>query len=212
MMDKIDYKKKDKELYSPGVKPVILNVPKMKFVTVEGKGDPNEVDGDYQKAMELLYGISYTIKMSKMGGETPEGYHDFIVPPLEGLWEVGVDIADKSSFKWISMIRVPEFVSEEVFEWAKSKLSNKKPELDVSKLQYLSFEEGRTAQIMHIGSYDNENRTIKVLQEFIANSGYEEDFSPEKYRFHHEIYLNDPRKVDSSKIKTVIRYPIKLKK
>lgn len=214
-MNKIDYKKQDKKLYFPAKTPEIISIPKMKFVAVKGVGDPNEENGEYQQAMALLYGISYTIKMSKMTDEIPDDYHDFVVPPLEGFWRIDLDeitdfgIADKSKFSWVSMIRLPEFVSEETFDWAKEKLHIKKPDLDLSKAFFLEFEEGLCAQIMHIGPFDDEKPTINKLGEFIVNSGYEEDFDEDNFRLHHEIYLSDFRKTKPENLKTVIRYPIK---
>ncbi|MDL2235803.1 GyrI-like domain-containing protein [Christensenellaceae bacterium OttesenSCG-928-L17] len=214
-MDKIDYKKQDKELYFPTTTPVIIEVPKMSFVAVSGVGDPNEKDSEYQKAVGLLYGISFTIKMSKMSGDMPPNYHDYIVPPLEGLWDIDLDevtdfgVADKSKFHWISMIRLPEFATEEVFEWAKQRFAAKKPEADVSRAVYLSFAEGLCAQVMHIGSFDEEMVTVDKLRDFVDKSGYGEDFDMAKYRYHHEIYLGDPRKSKLENLKTVIRHPIK---
>lgn len=214
-IEKIDYKKQDKALYSPTTSPSIIDVPRMQFVAVSGRGDPNEIDGEYQRAMSLLYGISFTIKMSKYGKSTPLNYHDYVVPPLEGLWDIDLDeihdfgVADKSKFDWISMIRLPEFVKEPIFEWAKSELIKKKPELDFSKLFYFDFEEGTCAQIMHVGPYDDESRSIKSLEDFVESSGFTEDFDLEKHRYHHEIYLGDPRKTAPSKLRTIIRHPIK---
>lgn len=214
-MKKIDYKKEDKILYSPKETPTIINVPKMSFVAVTGVGDPNQLNGEYQKAMKILYGIAYAIKMSKMGKEKIEGYYDFVVPPLEGLWDVELDqitdfgISDKSKFRWISMIRLPEYVTEEVFEWAKNKLKEKQKDVDFSNTKLLTFEEGLCAQILHLGSYDEESKSIKVLKDFIKASGYKEDYDFENHRYHHEIYLSDPRKTSGDNLRTIIRYPIK---
>lgn len=214
-MNKIDFKKEYKDLYLPKTKPMIINVPKMNFVAVSGIGDPNELNGEYQKAMQILYGITFTIKMSKMSGDTPAGYFDYVLPPLEGLWNIDLNeisdfgIADKSKFKWISMIRLPIYVNEEVFEWAKEKLKQKHPEIDYSNTKLLIFEEGLCAQIMHIGPFDEENKTINILNNYIMDNGYEEDFDIKKNRYHHEIYLSDPRKSKKENLKTVIRHPIK---
>lgn len=212
---KIDYKKEYKDFYLPKNTPSIVEIPKMNFVSVKGVGDPNEIDGDYQNAMKILYGITFTIKMSKMNNETPKGYHDYVLPPLEGLWDIDIaeikdfKIMDKSKFIWISMIRLPEYVTEEVFEWAKDKLKKKNPDIDYSNTKYLSFEEGLCVQIMHIGSYDEENVSIEKFKKFIKEKGYDEDFDIKNYRQHHEIYLNDPRKTKKESLKTVIRHPIK---
>lgn len=184
----------------------------MIFITVEGRGDPN-VSEDYKQAMEILYGLSFTIKMSKMNGTQPEGYFEYVVPPLEGLWSVedenfdGMDLTDKSKFRWVSMIRQPEFVTEEVFKKAKLALSKKKPELDLSKAKLEKITEGLCVQIMHKGPYDDEPESIEKMKKFLAESGYKEDFSD--IRRHHEIYLSDPRRCAPERLKTVIRHPIK---
>ncbi|MFV0484713.1 MAG: GyrI-like domain-containing protein [Candidatus Saccharimonadales bacterium] len=214
-MGKIDFRKSDKELYSPSTSPSVIGVPKMNFVAVRGRGNPNEEGGEYQNAMALLYGICFTIKMSKMSGDTPQGYEDFVVGALEGLWDIDLSeisdfgVADKSKFEWISMIRLPEFVTEEVFEWAKDKLKLKKPELDLSAAFYLTYAEGLCVQVMHIGPYDDEPKTIAAMQEFVRDAGYVEDYDKKKYRYHHEIYLGDSRKAKPENLKTVIRHPIK---
>lgn len=208
-MDKLDYKKAYKELYQPPTKPVFVDVPQMMFIAVEGKGDPN-TSAEYKEAMELLYGLSYTIKMSKMSG-APEGYFEYVVPPLEGLWWVedeafdGTNITDKSRFCWISMIRQPEFVTEEVFAAAKEALKRKKPQLPVDKARLMRYDEGMCVQIMHKGSYDDEPQNILRMREFAEQNGCREDF--ETGRYHHEIYLSDPRKCAAEKLRTVIRHP-----
>ncbi|MCM1578275.1 MAG: GyrI-like domain-containing protein [Ruminococcus sp.] len=183
----------------------------MIFFAVDGRGDPNS-SPEYKAAIELLYGLSFTVKMSKKGGEPIEGYFDYVVPPLEGLWtaEDGKPIenaADKSGFCWRSMIRQPEFVTEEVFLWAKNTLKKKKPSLDVSKAVFFKFDEGLCAQAMHKGSYDNERETIEKLYGYAADSGLAPDFTP--LRRHHEIYLSDPRRCAPEGLKTVIRIPCK---
>ncbi len=206
----IDFKKMEKDLYQPGAKPAIIEVPEMTFVMIDGHGDPNTSEA-YQTALEVLYGLAYAVKMSKMGGRQPKGYYDFVVPPLEGLWstDTGVvesGITDKSAFCWTSMIRMPEFVTPEVIEEAKVNLLKKKPSLDLSIVRLEVFNEGLCAQVMHTGSYDNEPATILALKTFVADSGYRIDLSDT--RKHHELYLNDPRKTSPEKLKTIIRYPI----
>ncbi|MDR0875151.1 MAG: GyrI-like domain-containing protein [Clostridiales Family XIII bacterium] len=208
----IDFKKTQRELYQPGGKPSVLEVPEMVFIMVDGQGDPN-TSADYQNAVELLYGLSYAIKMSKKGGTVPEGYYDFVVPPLEGLWQVGGGNGggdfgkwDKSGFRWTSMIRQPEFVTPEVFAAAKAVLARKKPGLDLAPARLETYAEGLCAQVLHVGSYDEEPETINALFDFIAASGFRVDVS--ETRKHHEIYLGDPRKTAPEKLKTVIRYPI----
>ena len=213
-MDKLDYKKTYKELYQPKTKPSIIAVPEMIFIAVDGEGNPNTCH-EYKAAIEVLYGLSYAIKMSKMNGTQPAGYFEYVVPPLEGLWQVdgvdfdGMNVTDKDKFKWISMIRQPEFVTEEVFEQAKLVLKKKKPALDLSKARLMKMAEGLCVQIMHKGSYDDEPASIEQMKRFLDENGYIEDFS--EGRFHHEIYLSDPRKCSTDKLKTVIRHPIKKK-
>jgi hypothetical protein len=213
-MDKIDYKKAYKELYQPKTKPSIIAVPEMIFIAIDGEGNPNTCP-EYKAAIEVLYGLSYAIKMSKMNGTQPAGYFEYVVPPLEGLWQVdgvdfdGMNVTDKDKFKWISMIRQPEFVTEEVFEQAKLVLKKKKPALDLSKARLMKMTEGLCVQIMHKGSYDDEPASIEQMKRFLDENGYIEDFS--EGRFHHEIYLSDPRKCSTDKLKTVIRHPIKKK-
>lgn len=213
-MDKLDYKKTYKELYQPKTKPSIIEVPEMIFIAIDGEGNPNSCP-EYKAAIEVLYGLSYAIKMSKMNGTQPAGYFEYVVPPLEGLWQVdgvdfdGMNVTDKDKFKWISMIRQPEFVTEEVFEQAKLVLKKKKPALDLSKARLMKMTEGLCVQIMHKGSYDDEPASIEQIKRFLDENGYIEDFS--EGRFHHEIYLSDPRKCSTDKLKTVIRHPIKKK-
>jgi hypothetical protein len=203
-----DYKKDDKELYLPKTTPMMVNVLEMPFVAVEGKGNPNDENGEYQTAIELLYGIQYTIKMSKKGNCIPDGYFDYVVPPLEGFWwmDNGEDFSSKSKYNWISLIRFPEFVDEKVFEWACSEVLKKK-KLDTKKAQYLKINEGLCVQCMHIGSYDDEPKTLKLIDGFITDNNLQKDVS--KTRKHHEIYLSDPRKTETSKLKTVLRIPVK---
>ena len=211
-MEKFDYKKEYKDLYQPKTKPSIIEIPEMIFIAIDGKGDPNTSD-EYKEALEMLYGLSFTIKMSKMNGTQPEGYFEYVVPPLEGLWYVddekfdGTNITDKNRFCWISMIRQPEFVTEKVFENARNALAKKKRELDLSKARLIKMTEGLCVQIMHKGTYDNEPKSIAKLREFAEKNGYTEDISDT--RFHHEIYLSDPRRCAPENLKTVIRHPIR---
>ena len=204
-----DFKKEYKEFYMPKNKPSIIDVPAMNYIAVRGKGDPNEEGGDYKKAIEILYSVAYTIKMSKKGTHEIEGYFDFVVPPLEGFWwqdgVEGVDYSDKSSFNWISVIRMPVFVTKEEFEWA-VKESEKKKGIDCSKAEFITITEGECVQMMHIGPYDDEPATVAVMDDYIKKMGYKNDFSAT--RLHHEIYLSDVRKTAPEKLKTVIRHPI----
>lgn len=209
-MQKLDYKKEYRELYAPKT-PCIIEVPKMLFIMIDGDGDPNTAQS-YKDAVELIYGLSYSIKMSKMGDLRPKGYFEYVVPPLEGLWWVGspgfdgVNIIDKDRFSWTSLIRQPEFITPEVFETAKMTLAKKKPALNTSLARLATWEEGLCAQTMHVGPFDDEPATIASLDTFIADSGYVTDI--DATRRHHEIYLGDPRKTTPEKLRTVIRHPI----
>lgn len=205
-----DFKKEYKEFYQPPKKPVIVTIPAMNFVAVCGKGDPNDPDGDYKAAISLLYGIAYTIKMSYKGDQKIDGFFEYVVPPLEGLWQQpdvdGVDFAHKESFEWVSMIRLPEFVTPEVFEWAREEATRKK-KMDFSRVEFFHYEEGLCVQCMHVGSYNDEPETLRQMDEFAAGQGYAVDFSDQ--RRHHEIYLSDPNKTAPEKCKTVLRHPIR---
>lgn len=205
-----DYKKEEKELYLPGKKPQIVTVPPMQYLAVEGVGDPNEPDGAYQKAISVLYAIAYTIKMSKKGDHAMEGYFDFVVPPLEGFWwqegVQGVDESNKAGFHWISLLRVPEFVTEREFDWAVQQAQKKKG-IDCSAAKLMTVEEGLCVQVMHQGSYDDEPASVALMDAYLREQGYETDFS--RNRLHHEIYISDARKTPPEKRKTVIRHPIK---
>ena len=205
-----DYKKGYKEYYLPSKKPGVVEVPEMAFLAVRGHGDPNEEGGAYKDALEMLYGVAYTIKMSKKGDHRIEGYFDFVVPPLEGFWwqdgVLGVDYARKEDFNWISAIRVPDFVTRSEFEWAVEEATAKKKR-DFSQVELLTIEEGLCVQCLHVGPYDDEPATVEAMRAFAEESGYVEDFSDE--RMHHEIYLNDARRTAPEKLKTVIRHPVR---
>lgn len=257
-----DYKKEYKEFYLPKRVPSIVNVPPMNFIAVRGKGNPNEEDGEYKAAMSVLYGIAFTIKMSKMGDHRIEGYFDYVVPPLEGLWwqdgEVdanssatssttnepatagagntstspaasttgststmtiapaasapatrpaqGINYSRKDAFRWISLIRLPEFVTKTDFDWAVAEATRKK-KADFSSAEFLAYHEGLCVQCMHVGPYDDEPATVALMNEFLAANGYETDITAK--RLHHEIYLSDARRTAPEKLKTVIRLPIR---
>ena len=205
-----DYKKEYKEFYLPPKTPGIVTIPAMNFLAVRGQGDPNEEGGAYKQALEMLYGVAFTIKMSKKGKHQPEGYFDYVVPPLEGLWwqegVCGVDYAHKKDFQWISLIRLPEFVTKEVFHCAIQEAAEKK-QRDFSKVEFFPWQEGLCVQCMHIGPYDDEPATVATMEEYTKNQGYEEDFG--ENRFHHEIYLSDVRRCKPEKLKTVIRHPVR---
>ena len=205
-----DYKKEYKEFYMPPQKPTIVTVPPMHYLAVRGQGDPNAAGGAYQNAIELLYGIAYTIKMSKKTDHRIEGYFDYVVPPLEGFWwqdgAQDIDYAHKENFHWISLIRLPDFVTKADFDWAIAEATKKK-KTDFSPVEFLTYDEGLCVQCMHIGSYDDEPATVAKIHAFIEQKGYAPDITDQ--RFHHEIYLSDARRVAPEKLKTVIRHPIR---
>ena len=205
-----DYKKEYKEFYMPKKKPNIVEVPKMNYIAVRGKGDPNEEGGDYQNALVLLYGIAYTIKMSYKGTHKIEGFFEYVVPPLEGFWwqdhTKGMDYNRKEDLNFISIIRLPDFVTKDDFNWAIDEATKKKKQ-DFSRVEFFTYDEGVCVQCMHIGSYDDEPATVELMHDYMKEKGYELDITD--MRYHHEIYLSDPRKCDVSKLKTVIRHPIK---
>lgn len=207
-----DYKKEYKEFYLPKAKPEIITIPKMNYIAVKGSGDPNVEDGEYKQSIGLLYGIAFTIKMSKRTNHKIEGYFDYVVPPLEGFWwqedKERIDYTHKEDFRWISVIRLPDFVTKKDFDWAVSEASIKKKQ-DFSKVEFLMIEEGLCVQCMHIGPYDSEPETVDMMDRYISDNGYENDFSDT--RRHHEIYLSDARKTAPDKLKTVIRHPIRIK-
>ena len=207
-----DYKKEYKEFYLPKKKPEIVTVPKMNYIAVKGCGDPNKEDGEYKNSISILYALAFTIKMSKLTDYRIEGYFDYVVPPLEGFWwqqgVMQIDYSRKDAFQWISVIRLPDFVSEKDFNWAKQQVKTKKG-IDCSNAKFLTIEEGLCVQIMHIGSYDDEPDTITLMDKFIKENGYINDFS--NTRMHHEIYLSDARRVAPEKLKTIIRHPIRKK-
>jgi len=205
-----DYKKEYKEFYMPKNKPSIVTIPKMNYIAVRGKGDPNLDDGEYKKTIGLLYAIAFTIKMSYKGNYKIDGYFQYVVPPLEGFWWQdgikGMDYNRKDDLNFISIIRLPDFVTKKDFDWAIKEATEKK-KTDFSKVEFLTYDEGLCVQCMHIGSYDEEPATVDLMHEYMKENGYELDITDT--RFHHEIYLSDPRRCDESRLKTVIRHPIK---
>ena len=230
-----DFKKEYKDVYLPKTNPVFIDVPEMSYIAIIGQGDPNEEDGAYKQAIAALYALSFTIKMSKMGDWQPKGYFDYVVPPLEGLWWTNKGIFDglsneyKSAFHWIAMIRQPDFVTDEVFTWAKGHAIAKKPEIEdvIEKARLIRFSEGPCVQIMHLGPYDDEASSIEKLNDYIFDTGYTSDLSNtgdlideevletfipnnklNPIRLHHEIYLSDPRRCKPENLKTVIRQPV----
>ena len=205
-----DFKKEYKEFYLPKRKPEIVDVPPMNYVAVRGSGDPNEEGGAYQQAVGILYAVAYTLKMSYKSSYQIQGFFEYVVPPLEGFWwqegKSGVDYADKAGFQWIALIRLPDFVTQKDFAWAMAEAERKK-KMDCSKAEFLTVEEGLCVQLMHLGPYDSEPESVALMDEYLAEQGYENDLS--ETRRHHEIYLSDPRRAAPEKWKTVIRHPIK---
>ena len=205
-----DFKKEYKELYLPKNKPQIVNVPKANYIAIRGQGNPNEEGGAYKQAIGILYAVAYTLKMSYKTDYKIAGFFEYVVSPLEGFWWqvgiCGVDYSKKDEFNWISIIRLPGFITRENFDWAVKTASEKK-KIDCSKAEFLTIEEGLCVQIMHIGSFDNEPATVTLMDKYLEENGYEKDFS--NTRLHHEIYLSDPRKSTPDKQKTVIRHPVK---
>lgn len=204
-----DFKKEYKEFYLPPVTPTLVDVPPANYIAVRGMGNPNDEGSEYKDSIGLLYGIAFTIKMSKKGGRQIEGYFDYVVPPLEGLWwsENGeVNYAHKEAFHFISMIRLPEFVTRADFDWAVAEATRKK-KTDFSKVEFFHYEEGRCVQCMHIGPFDSEPITIGKMKAFAEQQGL--SIAIDDVSRHHEIYLSDPRKTAADKLKTVIRYPVK---
>lgn len=207
-----DYKKEYKEFYMPPKKPTIVEVPAMNYIAVRGQGDPNDEKGEYAQALGLLYGIAFTIKMSYKGDHKIQGYFEYVVPPLEGFWwqenTKGMDYTRKQDLYFISMIRLPDFVTKEDFYWTIQEAAKKK-KMDFSKVDFLNVNEGLCVQCMHIGSYDDEPDTVSAMHQFVKENGYTLDFND--HRWHHEIYLSDPRRCDVQKLKTVIRHPIRIR-
>lgn len=205
-----DYKKEYKEFYMPKNKPGIVEVPAMNYIAVRGKGDPNIEGGEYKRSIGMLYAIAFTIKMSKKGSHQIEGYFDYVVPPLEGFWWQegvwGIDYAHKETFQFLSVIRLPDFVTKDDFDWAVREAETKKQE-DFSGVKFWTYQEGLCVQCMHIGPYDDEPKTVSLMHDFMAEQGYQLDISDE--RLHHEIYLSDARRTAPEKLKTVIRHPIR---
>lgn len=205
-----DFKKEYKEIYMPKNKPEIVTVPKANYIAVRGEGNPNEEDGAYKNAIGVLYAVAYTLKMSYKTDYNIEGFFEYVVPPLEGFWwqdDVdGIDYGNKDTFKWISVIRLPDFITKKDFDWA-VETATKKKKLDCSIAEFMTIDEGLCVQIMHYGSYDDEPASVALMDEYLAENGYENDINDK--RLHHEIYLSDPRKTAPDKCKTVIRHPIR---
>lgn len=223
-----DLKKEYKKFYMPKNKPEIVKIPPMNYVAVRGKGNPNVECGDYQQAISILYAVAYTLKMSYKTDYKIEGFFEYVVPPLEGFWWQGeqhpvdaemrtdrtdrrenikgIDYSNKDTFNWISVIRLPDFITEKDFAWAVQTATRKK-KIDCSPAEFLTIDEGLCVQIMHQGSFDSEPATVALLEDYLKEQGYENNINEQ--RLHHEIYMSDARKVAPEKWKTVIRHPIK---
>lgn len=205
-----DFKKEQKELYQPKTAPALVHVPKMNYLAVRGKGDPNDPDGEYARSIPLLYGVAYTLKMSPRAGHVIDGFFDYTVPPLEGFWWqpglAGVDYANKAGFHFLSLLRLPDFVTRADFDWAVQAAVQKK-KMDLSPVEFFPYDEGLCVQCMHLGPYDAEPQTAAKMHDFMRRQGYALDITDTRY--HHEIYLSDPRKCDPARLKTVLRHPVR---
>lgn len=205
-----DFKKEQKELYQPKTAPALVHVPKMNYLAVRGKGDPNDPDGEYARSIPLLYGVAYTLKMSPKAGHVIDGFFDYTVPPLEGFWWqpglAGVDYANKAGFHFLSLLRLPDFVTRADFDWAVQAAAQKK-KMDLSPVEFFPYDEGFCVQCMHLGPYDAEPQTAAKMHDFMRRQGYALDITDARY--HHEIYLSDPRKCDPARLKTVLRHPVR---
>ena len=205
-----DFKKEQKELYQPKTAPALVHVPKMNYLAVRGKGDPNDPDGEYARSIPLLYGVAYTLKMSPKAGHVIDGFFDYTVPPLEGFWWqpglAGVDYANKAGFHFLSLLRLPDFVTRADFDWAVESATAKK-KMDLSPVEFFPCDEGLCVQCMHLGPYDAEPQTAAKMHDFMRRQGYVLDITDT--RCHHEIYLSDPRKCDPARLKTVLRHPVR---
>lgn len=205
-----DFKKEQKELYQPKTAPALIHVPKMNYLAVRGKGDPNDPDGEYARSIPLLYGVAYTLKMSPRTGHVIDGFFDYTVPPLEGFWWqpglAGVDYANKAGFHFLSLLRLPDFVTRADFDWAVQAAAQKK-KMDLSPVEFFPYDEGLCVQCMHLGPYDAEPQTAAKMHDFMRRQGYALDITDARY--HHEIYLSDPRKCDPARLKTVLRHPVR---
>lgn len=205
-----DFKKEQKELYQPKTAPALVHVPKMNYLAVRGKGDPNDPDGEYARSIPLLYGVTYTLKMSPRAGHVIDGFFDYTVPPLEGFWWqpglAGVDYANKAGFHFLSLLRLPDFVTRADFDWAVESATAKK-KMDLSPVEFFPYDEGLCVQCLHLGPYDAEPQTAAKMHDFMRRQGYALDITDTRY--HHEIYLSEPRKCDPARLKTVLRHPVR---
>ena len=207
-----DYKKEYKEYYLPKNKPVLVSIPTMNYIAINGHGDPNDEKGEYKDALSLLYSIAFTLKMSYKTDYHIEGYFSYVVPPLEGLWWQNnsntIDYQHKEDFNWISMIRLPDFITKKDVDWAIT-TANAKKQKSHSQVYFYALEEGLCVQCMHRGSFDDEPATLELIHSYIDNNDLLTDIS--ESRRHHEIYLSDPRKCKAENIKTVLRIPVRQK-
>ncbi len=206
-----DFKKEYREFYLPKDAPELVTIPRMNYVAVRGEGDPNQPGGAYQQAMGILYGVAFTLKMSPKAGHEIAGFFQYVVPPLEGFWwqegREGIDPRDKAAFRWISVIRLPDFIGPSDFAWAVETATRKKKQ-DFSPAEFLTLEEGLCVQMMHHGPFDTEAASLARMDAFIQEQGYENDLGGG--RLHHEIYLSDARKVPPERWRTVLRHPVRL--
>lgn len=194
----------------PPKTPMLIDVPLMRYIAVRGQGDPNRADGEYRRSIGLLYAIAYTIKMSEKAGHTIDGYFSYVVPPPEGFWwqagNAAIDYSRKQDFRFLSVLRLPDFVAADDFAWAIAEATRKK-KADFSEVEFFEYAEGLCVQCMHVGSYDAEPQTIDTMRAYAASMGYVADITDT--RRHHEIYLSDPRRCVPETCKTVIRIPVR---
>lgn len=208
-MAAFDFKKEFPEFYLPARSPHLIEIPELPYLAVRGSGDPNAEGGEYKAAVGMLYAVAYTIKMSRLSGRAPEGYFDYVVPPLEGLWWTedgrGADLTRKGDFHWLALIRLPDFVTRDVFEAAVTEAERKKG-LDLSRVEYIRYADGLSVQCMHLGPYDAEPETLAAMERCASENGCVPDYAG---RFHHELYLSDPRRCKPERLRTVIRIPVR---
>lgn len=203
---KLDWKKTDKELYLPGRKPSVIEVPALQFFTISGRGDPNTPEfGEY---VGVLYSLSYYIRMSPKSGRAPKGYYEYTVFPLEGVWDISEDAKkagstalDKSTFVYTLMIRQPDFVTPQYAEEVIAGAAKKTPNPLLEKVRFEKLKEGLCVQMLHIGSYDSEPASFKLMEGFCGGEGlYRSD------KRHREIYISNPGRTAPEKLKTVLRF------
>lgn len=203
MTTKLDYKKQYKDLYLPPKKPMLARIPTMKFFMLDGEGDPNEAA--FSEATQALYSLAYTLKMLPKNGIVPDGYYDYTVFPLEGVWDaknkpLNHYIIDKSKLIYSLMIRQPDFVTDGLAEEVIRLTMKKKPNALLERVRFGSVDDGLCVQMMHLGSYDDEPESFAAIEQFCADNDCRRTSGQ-----HREIYLSDPRRTEPAKLRTVLR-------